>query len=325
MSGTVASRFQGRFGYAPGLRVGTYPGAGQPAPQTPATGTQAPSIAFMPTPGYTPSPLAQMAASTPAPQVTAGATPLDRRNAMDGAGSSEQAAYGGPGPTGMASTGDIGADAIGFGTAAGRASLGTIGSGVVGSALGVMASGLANALGFPETAQDIAQTIGLSGPITGYAEGQQNPAAYGEQSPGSTEGGAKADTANDPNTSVSYGSDFGMGGISGQDMGLGDYGPGANASDYGDFGGGSVGDSSNAESSPGSSEGGDKGDSAWMRGGYTGSGPDRVVQPTQPAGTVHEGEVVIPAAQVARYGLAPLMMLAQGKAAPSKLATLLRG
>jgi hypothetical protein len=38
----------------------------------------------------------------------------------------------------------------------------------------------------------------------------------------------------------------------------------------------------------------------YMRGGYTGSGDDGIVQPWKPAGIVHEGELVIPAHIVSR-------------------------
>lgn len=337
MSGT-ASRFQSRFGYAPGLRVGTYPGMAQ-GQQAPATGAVAPASPFIPTPAYTPpapSALAQLAAppvAAPAPApVTAGAyVPNPRVNEPDGAGDSAQGDYGGPGPSGIASTGNVADDAWGFANAAGRMGSGLMGSGVVGSALGVMGAGLVNALGFPETAQQIGSAIGLPGQITGYDPTQPNPAAYSEVSPGSTDGGLKSDTLNDPNTTVSYGSEFGLGPDNqGQDMGYGQYGPGGNAADYGDYGGGdkgdSAGDGSNGESSPGDPGGGDKGDSnGWQRGGYTGAGTDGVVDPARPAGTVHEGEAVIPANQVARYGLAPLLMLARGKVDPSRLAALMGG
>jgi hypothetical protein len=61
----------------------------------------------------------------------------------------------------------------------------------------------------------------------------------------------------------------------------------------------------------------------WMRGGYTGAGSDGVVQPHRIAGRVHEGEAVIPAAAVARYGLDPILMLARGQVSPSRLSALL--
>lgn len=41
----------------------------------------------------------------------------------------------------------------------------------------------------------------------------------------------------------------------------------------------------------------------WQQGGYTGAGRDGVVQPSRPAGVVHEGEFVIPAHMVRKMGL----------------------
>lgn len=322
MSGSIASRFQGRFGYAPGLRVGTYPGGGQAGQQAPVTGTQASPSAFTPTPTYAPSPLAQLMAPQAQPQVMAGSLNPDQRRGYDGggAGSSEQGAYGGPGPTGMGSTGNFGQDLAGFADAAGRASMGAIGSGVVGSALGVMAAGLTNALGFPETAQDIAGTLGLSGPITGYAVGQQNPAAYGEQA---GIGDAKGVAGADPSTQTSYGSDFGLGADGAGVGGSNSDNSNSNSTSAGQDAAGNDGTGAGGAGTGAGAPGNDSGE--WMRGGYTGAGADGAVQAARPAGTVHEGEVVIPAAQVARYGLSPLMMLARGVAQPSRLASLMMG
>ena len=56
--------------------------------------------------------------------------------------------------------------------------------------------------------------------------------------------------------------------------------------------------------------------------GYTGAGQDGAVQPAQPAGTVHEGEVVIPARMVQHYGLPLLMGLVDGSVPRSRLAEL---
>ena len=62
-----------------------------------------------------------------------------------------------------------------------------------------------------------------------------------------------------------------------------------------------------------------------MMGGYTGGGADGMVNPYEPAGTVHEGEVVIPAHQVERYGLEPLMALVRGDMPVNALAGMMRG
>jgi hypothetical protein len=67
-------------------------------------------------------------------------------------------------------------------------------------------------------------------------------------------------------------------------------------------------DSPSSSDSSSSDAGGD-GD-GYMVGGYTGAGADGIVNPAEPAGTVHEGEVVIPAHKVAKYGVEPLMHLA---------------
>ncbi|WP_426957967.1 hypothetical protein [Muricoccus radiodurans] len=49
----------------------------------------------------------------------------------------------------------------------------------------------------------------------------------------------------------------------------------------------------------------------FRRGGYTGAGDDGVVQPDRPAGTVHEGEIVIPAEMVQRLSSPALLGLLQ--------------
>ena len=55
------------------------------------------------------------------------------------------------------------------------------------------------------------------------------------------------------------------------------------------------GASENSAANSGASMGGNMmGDGTFMKGGYTGAGHDGVVQPHKPAGTVHEGELVIP-------------------------------
>lgn len=324
MSGT-ASRFQGRFGYAPGLRVGTYPGASAPSPLTALATGQTPSIPFTPTPA----PAAQTTQATyapPAPPVMAGSMMPDRRNGYDGggAGESAQGGYGGPGPSGMASTGNFGQDALGFGSAVGQAALGAVGPSVVGSAVGAIGAGIAAALGAPQTADAIAETIGLQGPVTGFDPNAPNPAAYGEASPGSTEGGLKGEPGAAPNTSVSFGSDFGLGGDGAGAGGSNSDNSNSNSTSEGqDASGGNDGSGAGGPGTGAGAPGNDSGD--WMRGGYTGAGPDGTVQPNSIAGRVHEGEVVIPAANVQRYGLAPLLMLARGQAEPSRLAALLRG
>lgn len=89
------------------------------------------------------------------------------------------------------------------------------------------------------------------------------------------------------------------------------------------------GDGTSGHSGGGDGVGGAGGDaggdgSGWMMGGYTGGGADGMVNPYEPAGTVHEGEVVIPAHQVARYGLEPLMALVRGDMPVNALAGMMR-
>lgn len=50
----------------------------------------------------------------------------------------------------------------------------------------------------------------------------------------------------------------------------------------------------------------------WWTGGYTGAGQDGRIDPFAPAGTVHEGEIVIPANMVQRYGQDRLMGYVEG-------------
>lgn len=99
---------------------------------------------------------------------------------------------------------------------------------------------------------------------------------------------------------------------------------------YGDSTGGDVagspgdpaGNSSAGAPGDGPGEAGQGGN--YRRGGYTGDGDDNVVQPGREAGRVHEGEVVIPAAMVQRYGLAGLLGLVDGSA-PAGLLSPSRG
>lgn len=312
MSGT-ASRFQGRFPFAPGLMVGQYP-LPAPAQPTPPVPTGVSTVRPAPVMGVTP--------AAAAPTVQVGSIDPERQRVMDGAGGSAQGDYGGPGPSGIGSTGSVLGDIAGFGRAAAPGIAGLAGGpmGVMGLGFGAIASGLAAALGAPETAAGIARASGLPNvaPIgfdPNRAEGPGatvgNPVGIGAfGTPGlgeAPEGGYGT-----PGVSVK-GDEFGapVGGPVEADK------PTGTTQDYGNADGGkgdTAGTGENNESSPGSTAGGDK----FMRGGYTGPG-----HPSEPAGTVHKGEVVIPAAQVQRYGLDPLLMLARGQVAPSRLSALL--
>ena len=83
----------------------------------------------------------------------------------------------------------------------------------------------------------------------------------------------------------------------------------AGSEGQGGMGSGDVGANSGNPGDPDSGTGNNSGDeSGMMRGGYTGSGADLVVQPWREAGvTVHEGELVLPAHRVAQ--LAPETLL----------------
>lgn len=227
-------------------------------------------------------------AAPAAPPVLAGSINPERvQNMADGAGGSAQGEYGGPGPTGAPSTGDFGADLGGFASAAGPAAAGIASGpmGVTGFGLGAIASGLADLAGAPGLSGAFAQSVGLTGP----------PAYSSMESPalGAPKGDEPAGLVGFNDPAMEGSKDFGAGG--------------------------DVAGSSAENASPG---GADKGDTSsdFQRGGYTGSG-----HPAEPAGIVHRNEVVIPAAQVARYGLDPLLMLARGQVAPSRLAALLAG
>jgi len=118
----------------------------------------------------------------------------------------------------------------------------------------------------------------------------------------SNSAGLSTSTDNDGSKeSGGFGGDFG----GGEGEGEGGEGGGEGGGDGGGEGGGEGGGDGGGDGDGGGGDGG-----GWMRGGYTGAGPDGVVQPNQPAGTVHEGEVVIPAHRVAQIGVDPLMQLA---------------
>jgi hypothetical protein len=350
MSGT-ASRFQTRLGYAPGLRVGQYPGAAAPVPMAPPAAGVAPVGAAPVTPSAPMAPGGSIAPGAAAP-VMAGSVRTDRQpGGYDGggAGGSAQGDYGGPGPSGIGSTGSVVGDLAGFGREAGLAAGGLMGGpmGVMGTTFGAMASGLAAALGAPQTAAEIARSVGLPGVA---------PTAYTgavAEGPGATVGSpvgigafgtpdlgeAPAAGYGTPGVSVK-GDEFGvdnmsatMGPAESPDKTGASYGEGDKGGDSGGAPGtAGAGDNANSNSEAGASDAAGPGDAGgmgdsgdYMRGGYTGAGPDGVVQPNRIAGRVHEGEAVIPAAAVARYGLTPLMLLARGQVEPSRLSAMLRG
>jgi hypothetical protein len=301
MSGT-ASRFQGRFGYDPRLFVGQYPFQPAPAAQAPVVGRVAPPATFS-------TPLQQMAAQSAAPVMAGSASPqseIERQRLLGGG--DVGTGVGGAGPTGAASTGSVLGDISAATDALGQVGLSMASpAGVFGTVGGVFGAGLANALGFGETAQAIGSAIGLPGPIASFSNDptdKGSAAGTGENVEDQT---PSADMKGDP-TPTSDGFGGGAGG-------LGDMGDFGSAGDGG-FGGATPdGNGGFGGTSTGEGLGG-----VFMQGGYTGPG-----DPAEPAGVVHRNEVVIPAHQVARYGLDPLLMLARGQVPPSRLAAMARG
>ena len=213
----------------------------------------------------------------------------------------------------------------------------------IGSALGGLVAGPPGALAGGLLGWGYSQFAGPQGPTQadGFAnEVAENTSTIGEQGGnkadpggaaiggpenaeggvmGGVDGGSKSNTASSPGGFSEGENETGFGGVDfggenaegsatgGQDGGdKGD--PGAEGGGTGDQGGGGTGGDGGMGADGSDGPGGD-GD-GWMVGGYTGAGPDGVVQPDQPAGTVHEGEVVIPAQQVQQHGVEPLMALA---------------
>lgn len=340
MSGTLASRFQGRFGYGPGLAVGRY------GPQT--FGQTLPGPSGGQGQGQaTPAPA--QPAQTP---VAAGAAPVPANPDPNGDGPEGTASNMGMGPSPGTLGGGLSGWGVGtYGTAGsvlgGLASLatGVPGLGLAAGALGTYADareangmladfGLAPSIDWGQAALSNA-TLGLAGQsidtqlsavsplgstwgayagidpeVFGLPRHELDlPAAGADEAPPDI--GSYLDTMQPepdmPMAAVDPGSYGGFGGPGGSVGGSGPSG-GGDFGDYGDMG-----------------DPGGYGDATYMRGGYTGAGADGVVQPAQPAGTVHEGEVVIPAHAVQQYGLPLLMQLAQGNAPSSRLAALMRG
>lgn len=302
MSGT-ASRNQTRLTYAPGLRVGSYPGGAMASAPPVQGGAQGP----LPVPPVSSAPQAS------APPVFVGSgVPAQRMREpweMGGSGSEGGSVADAGAAVGSPSTGSFLSDVAGFGRVAGPAVAGMLSGplGVMGLAAGLMGMGVANAFGAKETALGIGDALGIDG-RDGGMKGEAAPGTMGAPAMGfGPQEGVKPDAL--------QGGDPGMGGSMDANGNPSDGSGGMG----GDTGGGTAsGAGSDANGNP--DGGGD-----FMRGGYTGMGRDGVIQADQRAGTVHEGEVVIPASAVQQYGLAPLLMLARGQVEPSRLMALLRG
>jgi hypothetical protein len=290
MSGTLASRYQGRFGYRPALRVLPYPSPMEP-----------PGDMLLPPPQQQPPqpPPVAPAAPQPAP-VYAGAMPQDGANNDPGF-----AGYGQWGEDQKGRGGSFGQ--FGWG-APNYGQIGGLVGGLAGLALGVPGLGLAaSALG---TLADVtkvnsllseygAPTIGLSGGLSALANnltfGQLGESLdrqvsavsplgstwgpYGGIDPEAAQPGGTqpAQPGGMPGPTINYDDSYGYG------MGVGG----------GGYGNNDTGVTGNHDNGMGAGFG-------YMHGGYTGAGDDGIVQPWKPAGVVHEGELVIPAHIVSR-------------------------
>ncbi len=148
----------------------------------------------------------------------------------------------------------------------------------------------------PATVDMTEAGLGNAPPGTGATVSTEGLESFGgDDKAGSADGGSKGEG---PGGSMGDKGDAGYGSAEGDGGVAGDKGEsGADGGGKGDDGGGTgaSGADGSAGSHGGDSDGGGEG---WAVGGYTGAGPDGVVQPNQPAGTVHEGELVIPAAAV---------------------------
>ncbi len=347
MSGT-ASRSQTRLTYSPALRVAPMIGAlgmpGAPLAAPPVTPSALQAMAF-PTPGYGAAPVPASVVAPVQPPVMAGSVPFRREDGAGGDLGDNAATMGGMAES-APSTGSVVGDAIGAGRSLGGFAAGLAFGGPTAPAvagLGVMAAGFARAAGNERLAESILSAIGIdvsqplgnpaqAGNTTGNLGGGANPAGGNLSDPGMTTDPATATGALSGSVAggIGYGGSFdGLGNPTQGPTTENNFGDGGNNSGGGlnDSPGASSpgGDASQGMGSEAGATGGATGDGEFQKGGYTGHGGDGVVQADQPAGTVHEGEVVIPASQVARYGLDPLLMLARGQVPPSRLMALLRG
>jgi hypothetical protein len=302
----IASRFQGRFGYGPGLRVGQFGDAQQ---------NSIPSLPDVPQGPIAP----QQPAPQPEAPVYAGAQPQreDGGNTPGDLG----APFGEPVPLGS-----LGLGAGNYGM------LGSALGGLAGLAAGVPGLGLAaGALGTYADQQAFNTSLANRN-FNGRVE--FGPALASNLTFGLA-GRSAADQFNDAFQAGNLGvlSEFASGlnlGPSAMPAGFTDtVEPDQTFSfDNVSYSGGGAdpgASTGGAGYSDSSADGGYGGENQFMHGGYTGAGKDGQVQPHAEAGTVHEGEVVIPAAQVARYGLPALMMIARGDLPAARLAALARG
>lgn len=297
------SRFQTQQGpYGPLLTAGLYPmpqAAPAASPTAPVSGGGVSATPMTPAPSAAP------------PASSAAATPrLSVGSQMQGDGGDNESAPSTPSPdqslSGLA--GALGAaGSIAFGGPLGG--LGMMGALGINSAMGVPSFSMQTAL------DDLAQTaFGRTADVTAGVMGA--PAGTGAavsswglaDAPeggkgGSADGGQKGEEGGKPGAST-------------------DTGPPGEAK------GEATSTDTDVSIDGGTSSDGPAGNDAggnFAVGGYTGHGDDGVVQRDQPAGTVHEGEIVIPAPMVKHYGLDLLMGLVNGNVPKNRLAELARG
>ncbi len=317
----IPSRFQAQQGpYGPLLTAGLYPvPSGAPAPAATPSAVSGGGVAAPQAAAPSTAPQAAPAAQAPAP--------LSNGSVVQGDGGDNESAPSTPSPDqtfgGLATA--LGAAAsIGFGGPLGG--LGMLGALGINSAMGVPSFSMQTAL------DDLAQTaFGRTADVTAGVEGAPEGTGAAVSSWGLAEGpeGGKAGDAMGGSKGDSSGGDMGAKGDSGYGSAPGDGGVNDGSKGDGAADGGSKGDGGSASGADGSagSHGGesDGQGEGWMDGGYTGHGDDGMVQRELPAGTVHEGEVVIPADMVKYYGLDMLMGLVNGDVPKNRLAELARG
>ncbi len=314
----IPSRQQAALGpYGPLLSAGLYPTPPVQRPAMAAPGApQAPSTPSAPS----------AAPMQPAPAPQAPAPAQDAAPGVQFGGSYDGGDKGEPSQ-------DRGfAQEIGnFGT------IGAIGGGLLGMGLGV--PGIGSALGALGTAVDVSQLNGLLGEMQMPQEIDTGRALANSMSFGLAGQSAKGQFGEIATRGMDFANDgfLGLGEVAPMDQitdasGLeadpsksvtdGGMKDGFGADFGGDFGGFSEGGVAGDKGDAG--PGADGGDKGFKAGGYTGAGHDGEVDPSEPAGTVHEGEVVIPAHAVQHYGLDLLMGLVSKQVPRSRLAELAR-
>lgn len=289
-----AARYTTGMRYDPTLNTGRYPAA-------PAVGPLAPPTTD---PVVAPPPALPTPPPAPRPPVSAGSVPLDSFGGEGMQGGGLDPLGGMPGPSPDQSLGALGQAALtglGFAVSPMSTFAGMLASlaydGIKGNPPGTTRGllGIArNELGLTAEGAGEGGGVGVGDAVGAAQAGAQGD--YGEMAaqiagltPGAY-GGGEADG----------------GGYGGSNDATG----AAQAGAQGDYGG-------MAEAAAGMG--------MFQSGGYTGAGGDAMVQPDAPAGTVHEGEVVLSAPAVDYYGPELLLLLNDMAIPRSRLAALVQG